>query len=144
MAEIPFERLTCSVTFFQVRSSQEKFRHIAEMCRFHFRKKEPFLLFVEDEKGENFLDEFLWKYPENGFLPHKILSEAENILIAITKLKKNLNGAKYAFNLCPTPLLLPGLRKIYEFEDSSSPNKQTLSSMRFASYKQAGYALNSL
>ena len=142
MSEKPFDRLTCSVTFFQVRSSQEKFRFIAERCRHHFQNKEPFLFFVEDEKGETFLDELLWKYPENGFLPHKIINAPEDVPIAITKTKRNLSSAKVAFNLCPTPLLLPGFRKIYDFEDSSSPNKQALSGMRFAAYKQVGYLLS--
>ena len=130
------------VIFFQVPDSQSKLKRIVETTQFHFRRKEPFLIFVEDEKGEKFVDELLWKLPVASFLPH-VASDQTQEMVAITKAKTNANGALFAFNLCPTPLLLPGFKTIYEFEDLSAPNKTHLSSIRFQAYKDAQFSLGS-
>lgn len=131
--------------FFQVFDTSTKFRCITETARSHFLKKESLLFFVEDEKSENFLNELLWKFPETSFLPHAIANEIvqEWTPVAITRSKMNVNNSAFAFNLCPTPLLLPGFKIIYEFEDLSAPNKKNLSSLRFNAYKNAGFFLES-
>jgi hypothetical protein len=60
----------------------------------------------------------------------------------IAKVKKNVNQARVAFNLCPTPLLIEGpFRIIYEFEDLTAPNKKNLSSLRFDAYKQEKFLI---
>ncbi|MBM3183912.1 MAG: DNA polymerase III subunit chi, partial [Chlamydiae bacterium] len=96
------------IIFFQVSDLPSKLRCITETARSHFSKKEAVLFFVENEKGEAFLDELLWKLPEHSFLPHAISNQKTDEKIAITKTKENVNGAIFAFNLCPTPLLVPG------------------------------------
>ena len=116
---------------------------IVETARIHFGKNEPFLFFVEDEKALNFVDELLWKLPETSFLPHVASEEPTQERIAITKTKSNVNNALYAFNLCPTPLLIHGFKIIYDFEDLTAPNKKSLSSLRFNAYKQAKMPLES-
>lgn len=132
------------VVFFQVRDNSSKIKRIAEMAHSHFEKKEPFLILVEDEKSSIFVDEVLWKLPETSFLPHVATDEPTTDWIAIAKIKKNVNKAHVAFNLCPTPLLIEGPFKIiYEFEDMTAPNKKNLSSLRFDAYKSAGYLIES-
>ena len=60
----------------------------------------------------------------------------------IVKIKKNINQARIAFNLCPGPLFLDTpFRMIYEFEDLTTPSKKNLSSQRFDAYKQAGFLI---
>lgn len=130
---------TSRVIFFQVRDNSTKLQRLNEVARLHFAKKEPILILVEDTKAQTFVDEFLWK---SGFLPHSASDDPTQDLIVIAKVKKNLNNAKLAFNLCPTPLLIEGpFRTIYEFEDLTAPNKKNLSSLRFDAYKQAGYLI---
>ena len=107
-------------------------------------KKERFLIVAEEIKALTFTDELLWKHPPNSFLPHAIVEQPCEEWIALTKEKKNLNDARFAFNLCPTPLLIEGpFRIIYDFEDTSSPNKKLLSQMRFDAYKQANFLIES-
>ena len=119
-----------------------KLQRIAEAAQSHFEKKEPFLILVEDSRSQQFVDELLWKIPETSFLPHIASDDPVKDLIAISKMKKNVNGARVAFNLCPTPLLIEGpFRIIYEFEDLTSPSKKSLSSLRFDAYKQAGFLI---
>jgi DNA polymerase IIIc chi subunit len=128
------------VIFFQVRDNSSKLKKIVEMATLHFEKKEPFLILVEDEKSQIFVDELLWKLPPTSFLPHKATDAETNDWIAIAKGKSNVNQARVVFNLCPTPLLIDSSFKIiYEFEDLSTPSKKNLSSHRFDAYKQAGF-----
>jgi len=132
------------VIFFPVKSSQVKLQKIAKAARHHFRKKERFLVLVADDKSASFVDDLLWKIPSEGFLPHLISSKEESDYIVITSKKKNLNNAKFIFNLCPTPLFLENSRLIYEFEDLTTPNRQMLSRKRFEAYREAKYIIETL
>jgi len=131
------------VVFFQVADTGSKLKRIAETARLHFNKKEHFIFFVEDDRALHFVDELLWKIPDTGFLPHAAADEPTHHKVAVTKTKTNVNNAPYAFNLCPTPLLVPGFKIIYDFEDLTAPNKKSLSILRFNAYKQAGLPLES-
>lgn len=130
--------LPIRVVFFQVRDTKLKLQRLVEIAQTHFEKNDPFLIFVEDAKAQTFVDDLLWKLPETSFLPHISTDDTTKELIAITKSKANINQARAAFNLCPTPLLLTApIRLIYEFEDLTSPAKKELSSLRFDAYKQS-------
>ena len=124
--------------FFQVRKPSEKLTRLTSICAAHFEKKEPIIIFVEDEKGAQYVDELLWKSPPTSFIPHTMEG---NDLITITSGKKTFGEPRIAFNLCPTPLLLDGFRIVYDFEDLTSPIKQNLSALRFDAYKKAGYLI---
>lgn len=135
---------TPRVIFFQIQTPADKPACLVRIVRRHFLHLEPILIIAEEEKALSYVDELLWKQPSESFLPHAIVEEAAEERIAITKVKKNLNQARYAFNLCPTPLLIEGpFRTIYEFEDLTSPNKKILSQMRYDAYKQAKYLIES-
>lgn len=128
------------VVLFQIQTAQEKLLRIVETCRNHFSKKERLILFAEDDRALQFVDELLWSTPRESFLPHRIASERCTDLLALTKSKTNWNESKIALNLCPTPLLLE-IPCIYDFEDKTTPQKQMLSQMRFEAYKQAQWAI---
>lgn len=130
------------IVFFQVRDSQMKLSRLTETVRSHFEKKEHLILFVEDDKTLKYVDELLWKFPETSFLPHAIADEVTSDWVAIAKMKKNVNGARVAFNLCSTPLLIEApFRVIYDFEDLTNPHRKNLSSLRFDAYKQAQFLI---
>jgi len=130
------------VILFQIHQAKEKISRVIEIANLHFEKKDSLIFFVEDEKAVHFVDELLWKMPATSFLPHTISEEANHEFIAISRLKKNTNQARYAFNLCPTPLLIEGPFKIiYDFEDLTTPNKQQFSALRFDAYKKASYLI---
>ena len=130
------------VVFFQVRFAKEKIERLVEIVTAHFEKGENIILFVEDEKAQNFVDELLWKIPPSNFLPHIASDTPTEEKIAITRTKTNVNLAKYAFNLCSTPLLLdPPFKIVYEYEDLTSPSKHEISAMRFDAYKKASFMI---
>lgn len=132
------------VIFFQVKDVKTKIQKIIHIAHFHFSKKEHLLLSVQDPAALKFLDELLWKEPEESFLPHSISEGPTSDLIVLTMQKKNINRSKFLFNLCPTPLLFDTeVKFIYELEDATSPNKHLLSQQRLQAYKEAKYPIES-
>jgi DNA polymerase IIIc chi subunit len=129
------------VILFQVRDALSKRSRLIETAQAQFAQKERLLILVEDDKALTYVDELLWKLPEESFLPHAIQETECQDWIALSKGKKNVNSARVAFNLCPTPLLLEGFRLIFDFEDLSSPNKKMFSQLRFDAYKQARFSI---
>ena len=131
------------IVFFQVKNAADKVRLLADTAQSHFAKKEKFIIFAEDDRAIEYVDSLLWKYPQVSFLPHAIAENPCPDPIVVTKVKKNLNEARFAFNLCPTPLLIEGFRIIYDLEDATLPNKKLLSQARFDAYKAARYLIES-
>lgn len=132
------------VVFFQVKEAAAKLKCICETAAACFNRREHLIIFVEDAKAQDYVNDLLWKFPETSFLPHAASDEATRDFIAITKLKTNVNDAKIAFNLCPTPLLIGSpFRIIYDFEDLTHPSKNKLSSIRFDAYKAANCLIES-
>jgi DNA polymerase-3 subunit chi len=136
----PFTR----VVFFQVKTAFAKVESLCKVAKEHFERKEPLIIFVEDERAKTFVDELLWKMPPFQFLPHVASDAPSQEFVQITKAKHNLNQAKVAFNLCSTPLVSKDpYRIIYELEDLTMPAKSKLFSIRFDRYKQEGYLIES-
>ena len=106
------------VVFFQVNDNHSKLKIIVETAQTHFKKKEPFLIIVEDDMALKFVDDLLWKLPSSSFLPHSIAESETSELITLTKCKKNL-----------------------KFEDLTAPIKKNLSSLRYDAYKGAGFLI---
>jgi DNA polymerase IIIc chi subunit len=130
------------VVFFQVRDPKAKVEKLAMAASSHFERKERFLILAENQAAVQYIDELLWKTPKTSFLPHFAVTEKSESWVAITAEKRNVNEARFVFNLCPTPLFIEGpFRIIYEFEDLSSPAKQQLSQIRFDAYKKANHLI---
>lgn len=137
--------MSCRVVLFQVSDPRKKVLRLLETARHHFEKKEPFSIFVEDEKALLYVDQLLWSTPEESFLPHTPTDKPIGDLLVITREKKVFNGAKAVFNLCSTPLLIEGpFRILYDFEDLTTPSRAKLSNLRFEAYKKNGYPIQAL
>jgi DNA polymerase III subunit chi len=130
--------------FFQITDPAAKIGCLVRTIESHFLKKEKILIVAEEDKALAYVDELLWKHSPEIFLPHGIVDSDCQECIALTKIKKNLNGARYAFNLCPTPLLIEGpFHIVYDFEDVTTPGKKMLSASRFDGYKAANFLIES-
>lgn len=128
------------INLFAVKTSGEKFYHLARICHDHFEKKSSLIIFTP-KSGLNYVDELLWRYPKNGFLPHSLHNPED--LITVTDNEELLKDAPSIFNLTLSPLI--GSRfQVYEFEDQTSPDKHLASKKRLAAYKAQSYHLISL
>lgn len=128
------------INLFSVKTSGEKFYHLARICHDHFERKSPLIVYTP-KSGLNYVDELLWRYPKNGFLPHSLKNPED--LISITDDQAHLDDAQSIFNLTLEALI--GTRfQVYEFEDQTSPDKFAASKKRLDAYKAKRYHLISL
>jgi len=127
--------VTNRVFFIQVKTNSEKLKKILELCQTHFENRQKLLIKTDTIEAARFLDDFLWKNPTDGFLPHGI--EETDSFISITKSDTNPNQAYCCLNLTSSPLLNTNFSKIYEFDDKSSLEKQRISEFRFQTYKKS-------
>ncbi|MGR3973422.1 MAG: DNA polymerase III subunit chi [Candidatus Rhabdochlamydia sp.] len=122
--------ITTKVLFYSVKTNQAKFEKIVEVATTHFEKKEPLFFLIPNLAAAAFLDQLLWNFPSESFLPHPtpLLQIGEQVLPDFPSV----------FNLCLVPLLKP-VKLIHEFEDLFHPEKQLLSNNRYDLYKKSGY-----
>jgi DNA polymerase IIIc chi subunit len=128
------------ILLFPVKSSKEKLFVLTKLAKEHFDKKEPLLFLAPNAVSAKFIDDLLWKTPEESFIPHKVIEEPCSELLAITVLKENLNQSIYFFNLCPEPLFSLPCRYIYEFDDQTIDKKE-VSKFKFSLYRERSYAI---
>ena len=123
------------VLFFPVKETKAKLLKICEIANLHVQKKEKLIILVPDQIAFEFVDELLWKLPEEGFLPHP------NTFLSIQL--EATEGASSLFNLTPVAFLQKDyFKKIYEFEDYTSSEKLQLSKQRYQMYRNAGYPIS--
>ncbi len=132
------------VTFFQVKTPQEKFQLIIQKATTYFEKKEPLLIWVKSKEAAKFTDHLLWNNPVEGFLPHTVKETLCDDLITITHSSGNPNRSNTVFNLTTEAILTPFFHNIYEFEDLSCTQKNHLAQKRYHAYKDAGFQIISL
>jgi DNA polymerase-3 subunit chi len=127
------------IVFVQVKNTAVKLLKIHEIAASYFQKQDPLLILVHDAAALEFLDTLLWRYPEEGFLPHG--TSSQDVIMLSTTVNPL---AKTVLNLCQTPVpLQEGLQLIYELEDDSSLHKKQASEARYQAYRQAGCAISS-
>lgn len=132
------------IVFFQIKDIKSKLIKIIQIAMHHFENSENLLLQVQDEPSLRFVDELLWKLPQESFLPHVISEKACKDFIVLTKSKENLNSSFYLFNLCQDVTEIDkSFKVIYDFDDQTSLIKQQKSQKRFNFYKELGFTIES-
>ncbi len=93
------------------------------------------LITVSGHEAAKYIDDLLWRMPEESFLPHSIIDSPSNEHIAITLSHENLNNASILFNLQTAPFaMFEQFSTLYEFYDESQPAKAELSQQRMKAY----------
>lgn len=125
-----------NVIFFPVKDNQSKLTLITETIQKHFVLKQPVLISVPSFEAAQYVDQLLWKMPEESFIPHVITDFPSKEFIVITTKPENLNKAKILFNLCPR--INPTFKDfevVYELMDETHPSKLELSIQRQKDYQ---------
>ncbi len=141
MTKIKSSAPTKKVTFFQVRSALEKQKKLVQIAQEYFEKKMPLLFKLESEEGIKYLDELLWRFPKESFLPHFISNAPSKELIILTLSDHNPNQSQTVFNLKKDPILETSFHQIYTFEDLSSSLKNQIAQRHYHFYKVKEYAI---
>lgn len=117
------------VIFYSLHSNSIKLQKLSEIASLHFLKKEPLLFLVKDATSLEFIDNLLWGFPPESFLPHP------NRYIEMSL--QLLPQFSCVFNLQPSALsTTESIKTIYEFEDHSCIEKLQLSKQKYREYRE--------
>lgn len=125
------------VNFLTVADNASKLKQLCQVVNQHFSKGESVLIAVPTQEAAIYLDQLLWKMPEESFTPHLISNAFTEEKVAITTATNNVNRATVLLNLLPT--IHPNSNEfelIYELYDQTSPEKEELSKKKQAQYKK--------
>lgn len=125
--------------FLRVTDNQTKLRRITSIVQQHFVKGERVFIIVPNDKAASFVDELLWKMPEDSFLPHSTAPCSSNERVVITEGSENPNQATIAINLRSEPIKEYGqFEKIYELFDQTEKDKERQSKQKILEYEKMG------
>lgn len=95
---------------------------------------------VENATAAEYVDQLLWRLPEESFIPHLITNQASKSPVVISSELRNLNDAYALIHLRPTASpIISQFSAIYDLEDHSSPHKQQRSQERLKAYQEIGF-----
>jgi DNA polymerase-3 subunit chi len=128
------------IQFIRVATNHIKLTKLCETIQRHFDLGQSIMVATPGEEVSNYIDQLLWRLPEESFLPHVCANQPVKERIVITTSQKNLNEASILMNLCPQIASFPNeFELIYELFDETQPAKTEIASGRLESYKQQGY-----
>lgn len=90
------------IIFIRVADNKTKIWRLCECIKTHFHRGERLQLSVQGQEAAKYVDDLLWRLPEESFLPHQITHSPSNERIAITLGHDNFNQATVLFNLQPS------------------------------------------
>jgi DNA polymerase-3 subunit chi len=128
------------IIFIRVKDNRNKLRLLTEAIQRHFLLHHKLLVAVTDAMTANYVDELLWRLPEESFFPHRVVNGRCTELIAITMSEENVNGATVLFNLLSTPhKRYTEFDTLYELYDETDPIKAELSQRRLEAYPRSRF-----
>src|SRR5687768_7992650 len=89
------------VFFLRVTDNATKLQRLCAVVQKHFENKERILITTPSAEAAHYMDQLLWRMPEESCVPHTIVNATTNESIAITTSHTNVNQAPILINLCP-------------------------------------------
>ncbi len=124
------------ITFLPVKDNQTKIRTICQTIQHHYDAGESILITTANQEAAKFVDELLWRFPQESFLPHVYTLKPTKSKIAVTTKQENLNQSTVLFNLCPHACpIYNQFQHVYELFDETHPEKRRLSEERKTTYR---------
>ena len=129
--------------FFYNSSQRDICADIAWLTEKLYLKKSRIVIFCTDQETVEVIDDFLWGYREDGFIPHSLQKKGENSVYPILITTSIDNGYDHNVLLALNGALIRerdwhGFAKIYYFfDDQDSKEKENARSMwkSFSSFK---------
>ena len=130
------------IFFHTVETPQAKVALLVNLVKRQFELNRRVLVSVPNDEAARFMDQLLWRTPEESFIPHQIVNKPCSDLIAITTQLQNLNQAQVLINLCPlSSPLCSQFECVFELLDQTHPEKMAASLKRKEDYLKSGYAI---
>ncbi len=126
------------VIFYEVTQNNVKLAFICQKAVEAFSQEKKLLITVPNLQAAQYVDDLLWRFSEESFIPHVVTDHPTAEWVAITLQNHiNVNGAVRLLNLCPTPPpLFQEVVEIYEFYDKTDGQKAELSQKRYQFYEE--------
>lgn len=133
------------VCFIRVTDNASKLQKLCTVIHDHFVRKDRVLIVVPSVEVAKYIDQLLWRMPEESFVPHAIANGPSRELVAITTSLSNVNGASTLVNLLPNihPNTGP-VEVIYELLDMTSKEKEGISRGKQDAYRSAGHVVEEI
>lgn len=125
-----------TVTFFEVATPQSKKECICSVAYKYFCQGKKLQFIVENEQAGTYLDQLLWSFPVESFLPHVFKEKPVNERIIISIGFNNSWKSDALFNLTNEPLL--HFFDIIELYDKSTKEKEMRSKNNLEVYQAEG------
>lgn len=128
------------IIFLKAPDNASKMAHICMTIQSHFDQGHRVLITVPSMEAAHYVDQLLWRYPEESFLPHVISQKPLKESVLITTEQENLNQATVLFNLCPAASpICAQFTTVYELFDETHLEKLRLSEIRHKAYQAQGF-----
>jgi DNA polymerase-3 subunit chi len=135
--------MTATVTFWKVTDSKQKVSCVSTLVNRFFHQAQRQLIVVPNQQAADYIDNLLWRFPKESFVPHTISSQPIQAAVVITMSTENLNNAGIVINLCPTVTQLgQSTQQVHELFDCTDPAKEQQSSQRKAEYERQGLTVS--
>lgn len=124
------------VTFHPVKSNADKLKVISELVGEAFAAGHKILITVPSPEAATYIDQLLWRMPEESFVPHVVAAKAvpNRIVIAVNP-AENFNQAQVLVNLSPTVSpIVDQFAFVRELLDETDATKAEQSAQRQAHY----------
>ena len=131
-----------AVLFLEVNDNKTKLKTIWEVIQKHY-PAETLLIKVPNAEAAAYIDQLLWRYAEESFIPHAVVNGPSKERIVITTKNENLNQAQVLLNLCAEAASnAVHFKKIYELMDKTDRSKESASFSRIHAYKSMNIDVN--
>lgn len=131
-----------NIFFLTVKDTENKLKKICLTVKEHFNRRERILITAPDDASAKYIDQLLWRLPQESFIPHVLSYQPVNEAVVVTTTLHNLNEASILINLCPScSPILHLFQTTYELFDHTTPGKAALSQQRYDTYLNAGYSV---
>ncbi len=128
------------ITFLKVTSAQEKLLRLTETIQKHFDLGHKIQIFCETDPVATYMDELLFRFKAESFIPHRIANEICDDFVVITCKLSNLNEALVLINLGNSVHeKFQDYQMIYELYDETHPVKENASRSRNSHYQTQGF-----
>lgn len=124
-----------SPLFLRAASAQQKLSLITETAERLFLEGKRIQIIAPNDEALRYLDELLWSYKPESFLPHAIASSRSPEALVLTKELSNLNQADVLINLLPVPVSTP-FSFVYDLLDETTPQKKELADAKVKAWAE--------
>jgi DNA polymerase IIIc chi subunit len=132
------ETKASKVYFLEVKTVQEKLTFLGEAVKEVYFQGKTVLVYSPEKKALEYLDDLLWKQPQQVILPHKIHEGTSDDKIVLCANLEQYQKRDIIVNISSKPIEGDNYPEVIELFDMTSPSKKSNSEQKLKSYQEKG------